>query len=105
MSAPQMNAVRAPRFHERSKDCPRRALARTPETVDARGDHRAARAEFLDEMGGALAQRIRSGIVARIHIVRIVAWIDENPGRRAAVATALRRQFRHRRWRFCQLRG
>src|SRR5947209_6427012 len=67
------------------------ALAGPPEAVDMRRDHRAAGAEFLHEMRGAVSHRVRPRIIPRVDVVRIVVRIDPDSGRRAAdISPALR---------------
>src|SRR3954469_15953362 len=63
--------------------------ARAPKAVDAGGDHGAARAEFLHEMRGAVANRVPARIIARIDVVRIIAGVKAHAGGRP-VSAALR---------------
>ena len=80
-----------PRFQHSQRCPPKRdanvgigPLAAAPDARHARHDHRAARPEFLHVGCVTHPNRIRTGIVARIHIVGLglVARIDPKPLRR-----------------------
>src|SRR3954469_24924625 len=60
--------------------------AGAPKAVEAGGDHGAARAEFLHEMRGAVANRVPARIIARIDVIRIIARMDKDPRRRPGSA-------------------
>lgn len=95
--SPDLNARKVDRFHcpemERIQDRESRGSAAAPETMHAGHDDGAARPEFLNIGRGAIAHRIRPGIVARIDIVTVIrARMNPQACRRPLGSATLRRQ-------------